>query len=149
MKLWQTLILNWHKQHQVSILNVAESLIFENTDIQRSLSMAGREAVMLHLIRTGHAEWEDDTQQRCRVFWKHPSAWAAELYDLAQARGMLNNVYTVYELHSGEDMVGTAFEGMEEWIIRRALRILEDNGKVVVYEGSTPDEDGVKFLSSE
>ena len=43
---------------------------------------------------------------------------------------MINNVYTVYELHSGEDCIGTEFHGLEPWIIRRALELLESTGKV-------------------
>ena len=43
----------------------------------------------------------------------------------------------------------TAFHGIEEWVIRRALKILEGTGRAVVYPGATNDEDGVKFLATE
>ena len=41
-------------------------------------------AVVEALIASGHAEWEDETKKRCRLFWKHPGTWAAEIYEFVR-----------------------------------------------------------------
>lgn len=41
----------------------------------------GRLAVAEYLIRCGNGSWEDDTHTRCRIMWKKPAEWAAEIYD--------------------------------------------------------------------
>ena len=46
----------------------------------------------------------------------------------------------------GEDVRGTSFSGFDEVLIRRALSILEQQGKCILFQGNTSTEDGVKFL---
>ncbi|CAK4609075.1 unnamed protein product, partial [Aphanomyces euteiches] len=91
--------------------------------------MEARSAIVTYLVRCGNAEWEDDTHTRLRVFWKPPAEWAAEIYTFATDRGMINNVYTLYELHSGEETKGASFYGMEPWLLRKALEVLEHEAK--------------------
>ncbi|TYZ61498.1 hypothetical protein PybrP1_011619, partial [[Pythium] brassicae (nom. inval.)] len=33
-----------------------------------------------------NGSWEDDTRTRCRIMWKKPAEWAAEIYDFTVAR---------------------------------------------------------------
>lgn len=150
MELWKDFILDWHKAHERTTLDL-EFEYFTNVDIHRTLNEPGRRAVVEYLIQTGHAEWEDaQTRARCKLYWKKPQLWAAEIYQFASQRGMINNVYTVHELHSGEETTGAStscpecvedssfmtnavyigFHGVEEWIIVKALDILEQSSKV-------------------
>ena len=46
----------------------------------------------------------------------------------------------------GEDVNGMSFEGADEELLRRALSILEDQGKCTVFKGETSSEDGIKFF---
>jgi hypothetical protein len=45
------------------------------------MAQEGRLAVVEYLIRCGNGSWEDDTRTRCRIMWKKPVEWAAEIYD--------------------------------------------------------------------
>lgn len=97
------------------------------------MAQEGRLAVAEYLIRCGNGSWEDDTHTRCRIMWKKPAEWAAEIYDyvrlsllllflwrkcsrdccyilIVQAKecGMVGNVFTVYELYAGEETLGSS-----------------------------------------
>jgi ESCRT-II complex subunit VPS25 len=48
--------------------------------------------------------------------------------------------------HIGEDVNGMSFEGADEELLRRALGILEDQGKCTMFKGDTSSEDGIKFF---
>ncbi|ETW09739.1 hypothetical protein H310_00228 [Aphanomyces invadans] len=146
--LWKALVLDYHKAMNQPVLTPNSTSIFENQQINRKLSMEARTAIVTYLVRCGNAEWEDDTHTRLRIFWKPPAEWAAEIYTFANDRGMINNVYTVYELHSGEETEGASFHGLEPWLLRKALEILELEAKAAIIHGDTPDNDGVKFLAS-
>ncbi|KAG2986849.1 hypothetical protein PC120_g23747 [Phytophthora cactorum] len=105
------------------------------------MAQDGRMAVVEHLIRCGHGRWEDDTKTRCRIMWKKPAEWAIEIYDFAKEHGMLGNVFTVYELYAGEETLGTNIHGMEPWLLREALGVLEGEQKAAVIAGETCEED--------
>ena len=71
---------------------------------------------------------------------------ASDIYTWAETNGYINNVCTVYELHSGEDVDGMSFDGCDEELLRRAMAILEDQGKCTMFKGETSSEDGIKFF---
>mmetsp|Transcript_27211 Transcript_27211/g.41771 ORF Transcript_27211/g.41771 Transcript_27211/m.41771 type:complete len:148 (-) Transcript_27211:76-519(-) len=96
---------------------------------------------------SGFGEWEDPNRKtRCRILWRKPEQLASDVYDWAMANGFQNSVCTLYELHSGEDVNGMSFQGADEELLRRALRILESQGKCTIFKGETSDEDGIKFV---
>ncbi|EQC29519.1 hypothetical protein SDRG_12768 [Saprolegnia diclina VS20] len=146
--LWKTLVVEYHRALQQPIFTPNTTPIFENTTINRKLSMEARHAVVSYIVRCGNGEWEDDTHTRCRIFWKSPAEWAAEIYAFAQDNGMLNNVYTLYELHAGDETEGASFYGIEMWLLRKALEVLEHEAKAAIIHGDTPENDGVKFLAT-
>ena len=98
-------------------------------------------------MKSGHGEWEDpELRTRCRIMWRKPEQLASDIYDWAVANGYINSVCTVYELHSGEDVNGMSFQGADEELLRRALGILEQQGKCTIFQGETSSEDGIKFF---
>jgi ESCRT-II complex subunit VPS25 len=58
---------------------------------------------------------------------------------------MVGSIYTIFELHAGDELAGTEFLGMDGGLFRRALGLLQEQGKATVYPGASADEDGVKF----
>ena len=54
----------------------------------------------------------------------------------------------MFELHSGDDAPGTPFHQMDPWLLRRAIVLLEEQGKAALFEGATSDAEGVKFFSA-
>ena len=108
--------------------------------------MEGIGSVVQHLIGAGYAEWEDDSHARIRVMWRRPADWAAIIYDYACDNAMVGNVYTVYELHSGDDTTDAQFYRLEAWLMLRALQTLEEEGKAQIFTASSDDDAGVKFF---
>ena len=49
---------------------------------------------------------------------------------------------------SGDDAPGTPFHQMDPWLLRRAIALLEEQGKAALFEGATSDAEGVKFFSA-
>lgn len=47
---------------------------------------------------------------------------------------------------AGEDINGMSFEGADEELLRRALAILEQQGKCAIFKGENSEEDGIKFF---
>eukprot|EP00638_Chattonella_subsalsa_P017596 CAMPEP_0117844480 /NCGR_PEP_ID=MMETSP0949-20121206/17587_1 /TAXON_ID=44440 /ORGANISM="Chattonella subsalsa, Strain CCMP2191" /LENGTH=147 /DNA_ID=CAMNT_0005689631 /DNA_START=17 /DNA_END=461 /DNA_ORIENTATION=+ len=76
-----------------------------------------------------------------------PEEVAAEFYDWICQRSMVGSVYTVYELTEGEEVQGTDFAGMDSNLFRRALSVLENQGKAQIFQGATSEDDGVKFFA--
>ncbi len=98
-------------------------------------------------MSSGHGEWEDPSSRtRVLVLWLSPSSLASDLYSWAVSRNHVGGVVTLYELHSGEDVKGESFEGADETIVRRAIKILEERGQCKLFKGDTSEEDGVKFF---
>ena len=147
MGLWRELILRYHTDRKIKTLVVHDCPLWKNPDIQRGLSPDAIRAVMDDFCASGHGEWEDpDVKTRCRILWRKPEQLASDILDWARANGYINSVCTVYELHSGEDVNGMSFQGADEELLRRALGVLEDQGKCIIFKGETSSEDGIKFF---
>ncbi|CAM9550504.1 unnamed protein product [Choristocarpus tenellus] len=147
LRLWCDLVLRWHHTRKEYNFAWKNWPVWENTSIRRTLNGEGAMLVVLELIRTGHAEWKDSGKSIVTLMWQSPDEIAGKLYDFARRNGMIGSVFTVYELHQGDDVQGTEFFGMDEGLFRKALGILEKRGRAEIFQGSTSDEDGVKFLA--
>ncbi|KAL3822657.1 hypothetical protein ACHAXA_001810 [Cyclostephanos tholiformis] len=144
---WRELILKYHTDLRIKTLVLHECPLWKNDSIGRELSHDGIRIVMDDFVRSGHGEWEDpDLRTRCRILWRKPEQLASDIYDWAVANGKINDVCTVYELHSGEDVNGMSFYGVDEELLRRALGILEQQGKCVIFNGDNFSGDGIKFF---
>lgn len=60
------------------------------------------------------------------MLWKKPEELAGDLLAWAEREGFKGQVCTLYELSNGEDVTGQSFEGADEELVRRALKILEE-----------------------
>lgn len=123
-----------------------ECPLWKNESLGRSLNKEAIQAVMQDLIASGHGEWLDEAKTECRVLWRKPEELATDIYKWAAATGNIGGVCTLYELHSGEDVNGMSFQGVDEELLRRALFILEEEGKCTIFQGETSSEDGIKFF---
>lgn len=98
------------------------------------------------LARRGEAIWLDKAKRECLVLWKKVDEWARTIYQFAKGFGLSDAVMTVDELSSGDDVRGSELQGLPRDLLLRALKLLEAQGKVRLFKGATPDEEGVKFL---
>ena len=146
LALWRELILRYHTERKISQLVVHECPLWKNAALPRALTAADIATVMEDFVKHGHGEWQNTAHTVCRILWRAPEQLAADIYTWAVAAGYVNAVCTVYELHSGEDVNGMSFQGADEELLRRALSILEQQGKCAIFKGDTSDEDGIKFF---
>mmetsp|Transcript_18224 Transcript_18224/g.26587 ORF Transcript_18224/g.26587 Transcript_18224/m.26587 type:complete len:176 (+) Transcript_18224:119-646(+) len=146
MGLWRELILRYHTDLKIKTLVLHDCPVWKNSEIGRELSPADIKVVVNDFVESGHGEWEDDSKTRCRILWRKPEQLASDIYDWAEANGYINSVCTVYELHSGEDVNGMSFQGADEELLRRALAVLEEQGKCTMFKGESSSEDGIKFF---
>lgn len=146
LALWRELIVRYSGQHKVAQLVVHDCPLWKNDALPRQLSPSDIQIVMDDLVAHGHGEWQDTAHTVCRILWRKPEELATDIYQWAQNNGYINAVCTVYELHSGEDVNGMSFQGADEELLRRALKILEDQGRCTIFKGDTSDEDGIKFF---
>ena len=55
-------------------------------------------------------------------------------------------ILALSSLDPGEDVNGMSFHGADEELLRRALGILEQQGKCTMFSGDHSEEDGIKFF---
>lgn len=55
------------------------------------------------MLSLGNAEWEDSNETSLRIIWKSPESLAGEVYNWAIQQEVVGTVFTLYELHSGEE----------------------------------------------
>lgn len=146
LALWRELILRYHTERRLAQLVVHDCPLWKNEALPRQLSPQDIRIIMEDFVKHGHGEWQDDKRTVCRILWRKPEQLATDIYTWAQQNGFINAVCTVYELHSGEDVHGMSFQGVDEELLRRALAILEQQGKCTIFKGDTSEEDGIKFF---
>jgi len=148
LALWRELIIRYYTTQKIKTLIVHECPLWKNTAIERQLSQEAITIILQDLIQSGRGEWLDpDTHTAVRILWRTPSELATDIYEWALSCGHVaaHTICTIYELHSGEDIEGMSFQGCDEELLRRALTILEEDGKCILYPGDTSADDGIKF----
>uniref|UniRef100_A0A3B5K1E1 Vacuolar protein-sorting-associated protein 25 n=1 Tax=Takifugu rubripes TaxID=31033 RepID=A0A3B5K1E1_TAKRU len=162
---WCSLALSYcrhHKLYTLDVLEAQESPVFNNKKIERKLSMEAIQVVFEELRKKGkfipfiwNLEWLDKNKSRCLVMWRRPEEWGKLMYqwvsreDLifmisVSRNGMVNAVFTLYELSNGDDTEGEEFHGLEEWMLLRSLQALQAEGKAEII--TMDDGKGVKFF---
>lgn len=141
---WCDLILAYHRHHSKSTLRIADaqsSPLFSNKTLNRNLSQDGIMEVLSALERRGNLQWKDKTKTSCTIVWKTLDQWADVIYAWIFQRGMVNTVFTIFELCHGEETEGQEFHGIEDHIFLSALSILQKRGKAELI-----GDEGVKFF---
>jgi ESCRT-II complex subunit VPS25 len=141
-------------QYRIKTLVVHDCPLWSNDRIQRRLNQTDVMIVLDDLVSHGHGEWLQppsenlSTRTSLRILWRKPEELATDVYQWAVKNGFVSNntVCTMYELHSGEDVHGTSFQGIDEDLLRRALTILEEQQKCTIFQGDTSEDDGIKFF---
>ncbi|WIA15791.1 hypothetical protein OEZ85_002403 [Tetradesmus obliquus] len=98
-------------------------------------------------LKASSALWLDGgAKARCLVLWRRLPDVAAAIASWAASYGMADSVMLLDELAAGPEVAGTELEGLHREVLLRALQLLEAQGKVKLFKGATPEEEGVKFL---
>lgn len=100
------MVLRWHNSRKEYVFEWRNWALWENAKIGRKLGEEGARAVVEELIRTGHAEWNDAGMSMVTLMWHSAEEIAAKLYDFVRKHDMVGGVFTVYELHQGDEVLG-------------------------------------------
>ncbi|KAJ1446340.1 ESCRT-II complex subunit-domain-containing protein [Pelagophyceae sp. CCMP2097] len=148
LKVWVDVLHDWAARHGRTSVVLADCDAFKNDAISRALPPAAIRAVAEALILDGRAEWEDADEPgaRLRVHRQSPAVLALRLVDWTISNGMVGGVYTLAELSDKSDVENPCFKA-DERLLRRALAILEIDGKCEVFQGTATKSDGVKFYA--
>uniref|UniRef100_A0A7N9AMA7 Vacuolar protein-sorting-associated protein 25 n=1 Tax=Mastacembelus armatus TaxID=205130 RepID=A0A7N9AMA7_9TELE len=109
---WCSLALSYcrhHKLYTLDVLEAQESPVFNNKKMERKLSMEAIQVVFEELRKKGkfrNLEWLDKNKSRCLVMWRRPEEWGKLIYQWVSKNGMVNSVFTLYELSNGDDTQG-------------------------------------------
>ncbi|XP_028227029.1 vacuolar protein sorting-associated protein 25-like isoform X2 [Glycine soja] len=143
IQLWKDLILDFCKTQKIFVIGLEEEFpLFTNHGIERSLTHEAREAFLSALVSE---EWMDKGHRKCLILWYRLQDWADILIQFAKNNGLEDGVVTVEEIRTGTESQGTDLHGIDRTILNRALKLLEQKGKLVVFKGTSTDDEGVKF----
>ncbi|KAL9264322.1 Vacuolar protein sorting-associated protein 25-like protein [Drosera capensis] len=146
VQLWKELILEYCKTHKIFVIDLKHDFpLFSNPAIERSLSHEARVAFLSALVAEGRAEWMDKGQRKCLVLWHRIQDWADIILRFAKDNGFEDSVMTMEELRTGVESRGTELHGMDRTVLMRALKLLENKGKLALFKGASTDDEGVKF----
>ncbi|WCJ21737.1 Vacuolar protein sorting-associated protein 25 [Euphorbia peplus] len=146
VKLWKELIVDYCRTQKIFVIDVEEKFpLFSNPVIERSLNHEAREAFLSALVSEGRAEWLDKGHRKCLLLWHRIQEWADIILQFARDNGLEDGVMTIDEIRTGTESRGTELEGIDRTILMRALKQLEQKGKVAIFKGTATDDEGVKF----
>ncbi|KAJ1794629.1 hypothetical protein LPJ59_004491 [Coemansia sp. RSA 2399] len=151
-RMWCDLILAYFRHMHLSGMTLAEVVTeppFSNRRIHRSLRVDMLREIVEELVKQGNACWtgQKNTNDTCLVFWRKPEAWASIIHQWVSDVGMLNTVLTFFELANGEDTADQEFHNIDPLTLRRALDVLQGQGKAQLFVGTSDDDIGVKFFA--
>uniref|UniRef100_A0A674D404 Vacuolar protein-sorting-associated protein 25 n=1 Tax=Salmo trutta TaxID=8032 RepID=A0A674D404_SALTR len=121
-----------HKLYTLDIMEVQECPVFNHKNI---------DSILLFTVSN---QPEKNTRPICLVMWRRPEEWGKLIYQWVSKNGMVNTVFTLYELANGDDTESEEFHGLEEWMLIRSLQALQTDGKAEVI--TMDDGKGVKFF---
>ncbi|KAM5573580.1 hypothetical protein ABKV19_013225 [Rosa sericea] len=143
IQLWKELILDYCRTQKIFVIGLEEDFpLFSNPVIERSLSHEAREAFLSILVSD---EWLDKRHRKCLILWHRIQEWANIILNFVKENGLEDSVMTVEEIRSGIESRGTELHGIDRTILMRALKLLEQKGKLAIFKGTTADDEGVKF----
>lgn len=144
---WKSLILEYFKAVKQSLLDVHEATnlpIFNNTIINRKLNTTDLLVILSELQHSGNAAPTDKQKNIWHIYWHTLDEWANIIYNYIMTNGMINTVFTIYELTQGDDIQNEEFYMLDPTVFIKALKILETQGKceIMLFD----DQEGVKFF---
>ncbi|XP_023760039.1 vacuolar protein sorting-associated protein 25 [Lactuca sativa] len=146
IQLWKELILDYCRTQKIFIIGLEEDFpLFSNPAIERSLNHEAREAFLSAIVLDGRAEWMDKSHRQCLILWHRIKDWADLIIRFVKENGLEDSVMTIEEIRSGIESRGTDIHGMDRTVLVRALKLLENKGKLAIFKGTSTDDEGVKF----
>ncbi|GKA98960.1 vacuolar protein sorting-associated protein 25 [Tanacetum coccineum] len=147
IQLWKELILDYCRTQKIFVIGLEQDFpLFSNPAIERSLNHEAREAFLSALVSDGRAEWMDKNRRQCLILWHRIKDWADLILNFVKENGLEDSVMTVDEIRTGIESRGTDIHGMDRTVLLRALKLLENKGKLAIFKGTSADDEGVNYL---
>lgn len=144
MKTWGDLVLRYQKFLNQPTININDdkSVLFANAELTRKLPVAARLVVMEELEKTNHAAPLDPKKRDLwEIYWYTLNEWSRLIYDWATNNAMIGTVCTTFEIVNGDNSTSEEFYGLDEQILLKALKRLQETGKCELI-----GDEGVKFF---
>lgn len=141
---WADLVLRYQKSSKQTIINVNDenTELFVNKELNRRLPVDGRLLVLDALQKTSHATPIDPKKRdQWEIYWYTLDEWGRLIYDWASNNALLGTVCTTFEITSGDNSTDQEFYGLDEQILLKALKRLQETGKCELI-----GDEGVKFF---
>jgi ESCRT-II complex subunit VPS25 len=103
LKVWRDIILGYCRTTSSTQIVPMSFPLFHNDHIDRSLTPEAIRIIAQSLVEAGNGEWEDSAHTVLRVMLQSAEQLANEVYRWASTKEILGTVYTMYELHSGDE----------------------------------------------
>ncbi|CAG8444870.1 8504_t:CDS:2 [Ambispora leptoticha] len=146
---WSRIILLYFRHYRLYRLELSESLnseLFYNKTIKRRLNLETLQAIISEMVKEGTAEWDPPNKKiSAIIYWRKPEEWATLIYNWVFDNGMTNSILTLYEIAHGEITEGLGIYAYQS-VLLKALDVLVKRGQAQVFQGTSADDMGVKFL---
>uniref|UniRef100_A0A1B0C073 Vacuolar protein-sorting-associated protein 25 n=1 Tax=Glossina palpalis gambiensis TaxID=67801 RepID=A0A1B0C073_9MUSC len=146
LDVWCNLFLKYLKHLNKFRINVNESTfpLYCNESVNRRLSADMILKILTKLQASGHAQQLDKKGNEWLVYWHTLEEYGNTIYEWIQETGQTNTVCTLYEISSGEFTNDKEFHEIDEDVLIKVLRLLEERGKceLIELDGSYG---GIKF----
>ncbi|KAJ4461383.1 putative vacuolar protein-sorting-associated protein 25 [Paratrimastix pyriformis] len=142
---WGELVLAYAKFHKITSIDLRQLdtiPLFRNDAIHRRVPLDMARLIIDSLVPSGHGSWVDREKIHCVITWRTPD-WGVILSKWVDANGHHGQVFTLFELLSGDDTQAEEFHGLDPSVFRQALAALAQDGKATVFQGSDPSADAV------
>jgi ESCRT-II complex subunit VPS25 len=143
---WRELVLDYTRSKRVFSFNPQTFELFENKSINRSLNESARTALVEDLVAKGACQRAGRGSSDVFVLWKAMGEWENALAEWAHRTGRRQDVLTVDELCSSDEFSDEPFHKMPLAFMQEVLKNLEKEKKVMLFQGTDQDDQGVKFL---
>ncbi|KAJ1703478.1 hypothetical protein LUZ63_003257 [Rhynchospora breviuscula] len=78
----------------------------------------------------------DKGHKKCLILWMRIQYWADSILRFVRENGIEDGVMTVEDIRSGFETRGTELAGIDRGVLMRALKLLEQKGKAVIFKGN-------------
>ncbi|XXQ39954.1 ESCRT-II complex subunit VPS25 [Plasmodiophora brassicae] len=152
LAMWVDLVVDHVRAHKQNVLYVHEpqgsttANVFHNRAINRKLSPEAVRAVLDEVVSRGYGIWRDASQTAIVMSDRTVQELSQLIYQWAKDTQHMNEICTIFELHSGDSTMGQPFHGANDQVLVAAVRLLADKGQASIIPAETSDETGVKFL---
>jgi ESCRT-II complex subunit VPS25 len=153
ISMWANITLTYFNKKQIhefsrSQLESPSFLLYNNTNINRRLNKSFINQILGELEAIKKIEFKDNNKDTFFIYHTSVDDLAESIYKWSKNMGKIGRVETIQFLASDEEVQGENFWGQPEETIIKACKILQQKGKLELFDlggEENPNMMGVKF----